>query len=223
MIPTRRLVLAGAASGIASPALAQLGSILTSPKTIVEHAAEARSFSDQAKDNEIVLKVNGVMAKVGSAQASTEIYEQRLLITGLFDDKAKYDQFLAGVKGVEGVKKLYWHAAYESDDDQKKDKNLVGWSQALELATKAGANLTLAVKTTEMNFHVACDAYGTMYVIGRAKTKDEHDKALARVIIDLMKDDTELFKQYQDNPGFSRWLADTVFNMTYEQPDFRSP
>lgn len=46
----------------------------------------------------------------------------------------------------------------------------------------------------------------------------EHDKALARVIIGLMKDDTELFKQYQDNPDFSRWLADTVFNMTYDPP-----
>jgi type I restriction enzyme R subunit len=46
----------------------------------------------------------------------------------------------------------------------------------------------------------------------------EHDKALDRVIIGLMKDDTELFKQYQDNPGFNRWLADTVFNMTYEPP-----
>jgi type I restriction enzyme R subunit len=46
----------------------------------------------------------------------------------------------------------------------------------------------------------------------------EHDKALARVIIGLMKDDTELFKQYSDNPGFKRWLADTVFGMTYESP-----
>ncbi|HEY5064200.1 MAG TPA: type I restriction endonuclease subunit R [Xanthobacteraceae bacterium] len=46
----------------------------------------------------------------------------------------------------------------------------------------------------------------------------EHDKALARVIVGLMKDDTELFKQYSDNPEFKRWLADTVFGMTYEQP-----
>jgi type I restriction enzyme R subunit len=46
----------------------------------------------------------------------------------------------------------------------------------------------------------------------------EHDKALARVIIDLMKDDTELFKQYSDNPDFKRWLADTVFGITYDQP-----
>jgi type I restriction enzyme R subunit len=46
----------------------------------------------------------------------------------------------------------------------------------------------------------------------------EHDKALARVIISVMKDDTELFKQYSDNPDFKRWLADVVFGMTYEQP-----
>jgi type I restriction enzyme R subunit len=49
----------------------------------------------------------------------------------------------------------------------------------------------------------------------------EHDKALARVIVGVMKDDTELFKQYSDNPDFKRWLADTVFGMTYEQPNTR--
>jgi type I site-specific restriction-modification system R (restriction) subunit len=49
----------------------------------------------------------------------------------------------------------------------------------------------------------------------------EHDKALARVIVAVMKDDTELFKQYSDNPDFKRWLADTVFGMTYEQPPAR--
>ena len=47
----------------------------------------------------------------------------------------------------------------------------------------------------------------------------EHDKALARVILGLMKDDTELFKQYSDNAAFKRWLADTVFNRTYDQPN----
>lgn len=46
----------------------------------------------------------------------------------------------------------------------------------------------------------------------------EHDKALARVIVGLMKDDAELFKQYSDNPQFKRWLADTIFGMTYGQP-----
>lgn len=45
----------------------------------------------------------------------------------------------------------------------------------------------------------------------------EHDKALGRVIIELMKDDTELFKQFSDNEGFRRWVTDTVFGLTYEE------
>jgi type I restriction enzyme R subunit len=46
----------------------------------------------------------------------------------------------------------------------------------------------------------------------------EHDKALERVVVGLMRDDTELFKQFMDNDSFRRWLTDTVFNLTYEQP-----
>jgi type I restriction enzyme, R subunit len=44
----------------------------------------------------------------------------------------------------------------------------------------------------------------------------EHDKALARVMTDLLADHTELFKQFSDNASFQKWLKDTVFNMTYE-------
>jgi len=44
----------------------------------------------------------------------------------------------------------------------------------------------------------------------------EHDKALARVMTDLLADHTELFKQFSDNPGFQKWLKDMVFNLTYE-------
>jgi len=43
----------------------------------------------------------------------------------------------------------------------------------------------------------------------------EHDHALLRVVTALLKDDTELFKQFSDNPEFKKWLADTVFAMTY--------
>jgi type I restriction enzyme R subunit len=45
----------------------------------------------------------------------------------------------------------------------------------------------------------------------------EHDKALGSVIVGLMRDDTELFKQFSDNPEFKRWLADTIFSATYGQ------
>ena len=43
----------------------------------------------------------------------------------------------------------------------------------------------------------------------------EHDKALGRVILRLMKDDTQLFKQFSDNEQFKRWLGETVFALTY--------
>ena len=46
----------------------------------------------------------------------------------------------------------------------------------------------------------------------------EHDKALKRVMTAVMKDDTELFKQFMDNEGFKRWMMDTVFGLTYEEP-----
>jgi type I restriction enzyme R subunit len=44
----------------------------------------------------------------------------------------------------------------------------------------------------------------------------EHDKALARVMTAVLKDDTELFKQFMDNEGFRRWMTDTIFGLTYE-------
>ena len=49
----------------------------------------------------------------------------------------------------------------------------------------------------------------------RQNARIEHDKALGRVIVALMKDDTELFKQFSDNESFRRWLSDTVFSLTY--------
>ncbi|HSN78390.1 MAG TPA: type I restriction endonuclease subunit R, partial [Anaerolineae bacterium] len=51
----------------------------------------------------------------------------------------------------------------------------------------------------------------------RQNARIEHDKALGRVILALMKDDTELFKQFSDNGSFRRWLTDTVFDLTYAQ------
>jgi type I restriction enzyme R subunit len=47
----------------------------------------------------------------------------------------------------------------------------------------------------------------------------EHDKALQRVMIDLLSDHTELFKQFSDNASFKKWLADTIFSMTYDEGD----
>ncbi len=50
----------------------------------------------------------------------------------------------------------------------------------------------------------------------RQNARIEHDKALARVITALLKDDTELFKQFFDNESFRGWLADKMFGLTYK-------
>ena len=51
----------------------------------------------------------------------------------------------------------------------------------------------------------------------RENARIEHDRALARVMTSIMKDDTELFKQFVDNTDFKRWLGDTVFRLAYAQ------
>ena len=45
----------------------------------------------------------------------------------------------------------------------------------------------------------------------------EHDKALERVIVEMLTDHTELFKQFMDNPSFKKWLSDSIFNVTYKK------
>lgn len=43
----------------------------------------------------------------------------------------------------------------------------------------------------------------------------EHDKALQRVLFELLSDHIELFKQFSDNAAFKKWLTDTIFEATH--------
>lgn len=49
----------------------------------------------------------------------------------------------------------------------------------------------------------------------RQNARIEHDKALMRVMLGVMRDDTELFRQFIDNESFKQWLTDTIFDLTY--------
>lgn len=44
----------------------------------------------------------------------------------------------------------------------------------------------------------------------------EHDKALAKVMLTLLKDDTEVYKQFVENESFRRFVTDMVFALTNE-------
>ena len=50
----------------------------------------------------------------------------------------------------------------------------------------------------------------------KAAARLEHDRALQDAVIGMLKDHTELFKQFSDNPSFKKWLSDTIFGVTYE-------
>lgn len=45
----------------------------------------------------------------------------------------------------------------------------------------------------------------------------ESDRALSQVMLRLISDDTQLFKEFQDNSSFKHWLAGAVFNATYRK------
>ena len=179
------VVVAGllASGSIATgPAYAQIGDILLAPKTLIDRAIEARSAKDIATDNRIVVDVNAIMVEYETLKASTKIYEQRLLISGIFDDKKVFDEFNAKVRAVEGVKELYWHVVFMSEEEQeKRDAELLDWPDVLLLNTKVGVNLIGTRGVADVNFRSAVDSFKTTYLLGRARSQQELDKALAAV------------------------------------------
>ena len=73
------------------------------------------------------------------------------------------------------------------------------------------------VITEEIPAKVAAAAYqNAMKNSDKQNARIEHDIALKKVLVGLLSDHTELFKQFSENPAFQKWLADTVFTATYE-------
>lgn len=72
--------------------------------------------------------------------------------------------------------------------------------------------------TEEIPQKVASDvAYqNAMKNSDKMNARIEHDNALTKVMLELISDHTELFKQFSDNPSFKKWLGDTVFGATYK-------
>lgn len=154
--------------------------VVVSPVTLAERVIEDRSFSDIADDNRIVLEANAAMVDVGIISASTEIYEQRLMVTGIIEKQADYNAFLASIKAISGVKELYWHVAQMSEAEQEAQGDaLISWTDAVALEVKVAANVVAATGINEVNYRVTTDSFSTVYLIGRALTQVELDQALA--------------------------------------------
>ncbi len=50
----------------------------------------------------------------------------------------------------------------------------------------------------------------------RENARVESDKATERAVLGVVRDNTQLFKLFADNPDFRRCLADTAFRLAYE-------
>jgi len=50
----------------------------------------------------------------------------------------------------------------------------------------------------------------------RENARVESDKATERAVVGMVRDNTQLFKLFADNPDFRRWLTDTAFRLAYE-------
>ena len=52
---------------------------------------------------------------------------------------------------------------------------------------------------------------------GEENARVEHVNVLRRVMTSVMKDDMKLFKQFTDDPGFKRWMVDTIYALASER------
>ena len=151
-----------------------------SPVTLVQRAVEDRSMEDIADDNKIVVAVNKLMAKYETISVSTEVYEQHLLVYGIMDEKAMFDGFNAEVGKIAGVKKLYNRVVHMTEAEQEaQENNMMGFAEALNVKAKIEFEWLDTPGLESLNFRIAVDPMGIAYVLGRAKSAEERDRAMA--------------------------------------------
>ncbi len=80
------------------------------------------------------------------------------------------------------MKALYWHVAHMSAADREAGKDeLLGIAGSTEAKTTVEANWLEAEDVGNLNFRMGIDPLATAYVLGRAKSAAEKQKALAEV------------------------------------------
>ncbi|MEQ9487651.1 MAG: BON domain-containing protein [Alphaproteobacteria bacterium] len=165
---------------LAAALTAVLFAAACSPVTLVQRAVEDRSMEDIADDNKIVVAVNKLMAKYETISVSTEVYEQHLLVYGIMDDKTMFDGFNAEVAKIAGVKKLYNRVIHMTEAEQEaQENNMLGFAEGLKVKAKIEIDWLDMPGLESLNFRIAVDPMGIAYVLGRAKSPAERDRALA--------------------------------------------
>ena len=84
------------------------------------------------------------------------------------------------------------------------------WSEAdrLRIAQRISEDLPELLKTDQAFQNAKQNS-------DRQNARIEHDKALSRAVVSLMKTDTDFFKLFMDNDQFQRMVSDKVFEQVY--------
>ena len=94
--------------------------------------------------------------------------------------ESDYKAFKRGIEQISGVKKLYWHVVQMPEADQEAQGDaLLSWTDSLALDAKIGVRLFERKGVADVNFREGVDPFATVYLLGRARSQGELDRALA--------------------------------------------
>ncbi len=179
------------------------------------------------------LKTDYLWKRILTREGLTDILENYAQIVETKDEKTgrkKAVQILPRFHQLDGVRRLLADAR-TNGGGHRPDPELDRLSNILKALNDQFGNVPWSdadrvhrLITEDIPQRVAADqAYqNTRQHSDEQNARIEHDKALARVMTAVLKDDTELFRQFMDDEGFRRWLTDTVFGLTYETPGTRT-
>jgi len=174
LIGRRLFLLGGLGAGAALAAC--------SPVAVVQRAIEDRSAADIAEDNRIVVEVNRLMAKYQTISVSTEIYEQNLLVYGIMESAEGFQGLEQETRAISGVRNLYFHVQNLTPAQQAvRDDEIIGFAKGVEIKARVEAAWLDAEGVESLNFRVGVDPFATAYVLGRAATAAEQQRAVAVV------------------------------------------
>jgi osmotically-inducible protein OsmY len=176
MLTVAVLALSGC-SGINTPVLSPVSNI-TTPKMLLDRAMETRSAGDMGSDTKIYLDANRMLLAEGVLSLSVEVYEQRVLVTGLINAVEDCDDLYEKMMRIDHIRELYWHVVCVRRDEQHGLGAIGGFKRSV-LQTKTNLRLFVDKDVSDVNIRVAVDSLRNVILLGRVKSEEEREAAIA--------------------------------------------
>ena len=183
------VLLAGWAISVSGCAPTLVGTVIGAAGT---KAWEDRSTEDQITDGKIH---SGILSRLQAkdnalvVDVSTDVWEQRVMLTGTVDDRASRASAVKLVRADKRIKALYNHIKVvstalrdrrreqtESDDGSSK-QGVDQWVNDVWIETKIKGQLLTDFGVTSVNYFWR-SVLNDVYVVGRAKSRGERNKVL---------------------------------------------